>query len=131
VGGPRLAVADRGGIAGVDALDADQVADNLDRLPLQAVVIDRCGHIYAGCCGVACTSPTRCSPVRQHGVKAFPARVKEASAPGPADLPRPRLGPVDSDVTGEGPSMADLAYALLLVGGFALLALMVRGLDAL
>jgi hypothetical protein len=27
--------------------------------------------------------------------------------------------------------MADLAYALLLVGGFALLALMLRGLDAL
>jgi len=26
---------------------------------------------------------------------------------------------------------ADLAYALLLVGGFALLALMLRGLDAL
>jgi hypothetical protein len=31
----------------------------------------------------------------------------------------------------EGPSMADLAYALLIVGGFALLALMLRGLDAL
>jgi len=27
--------------------------------------------------------------------------------------------------------MADLAYALLLVGGFALLALMLRGLDSL
>jgi hypothetical protein len=31
----------------------------------------------------------------------------------------------------EGPSMADLAYVSLLVGGFALLALMLRGLDAL
>jgi len=27
--------------------------------------------------------------------------------------------------------MADLAYALLLIGGFALLALMLRGLDSL
>jgi hypothetical protein len=34
------------------------------------------------------------------------------------------------DVT-EGPPMADLAYALLLGGGFALLALVLRGLDAL
>jgi hypothetical protein len=31
----------------------------------------------------------------------------------------------------EGPPMADLAYALLLGGGFALLALTLRGLDAL
>lgn len=31
----------------------------------------------------------------------------------------------------EGPSMADLIYALLLVGGFALLALTLRGLDSL
>jgi hypothetical protein len=31
----------------------------------------------------------------------------------------------------KGPSMADLAYALLLVGGFALLALMLRGLASL
>ena len=35
--------------------------------------------------------------------------------------PRPR----------EGVPMADLAYALLLITGFALLVLMVRGLDAL
>lgn len=28
-------------------------------------------------------------------------------------------------------TMADLAYALLLVGGFALLALVLRGLDSL
>jgi hypothetical protein len=32
---------------------------------------------------------------------------------------------------GGGPSMADLAYALLLVGGFAVLLLMVRGLQRL
>ncbi len=34
------------------------------------------------------------------------------------------------DVFG-GFDMADLAYALLLIGGFALLALMLRGLDSL
>jgi hypothetical protein len=32
---------------------------------------------------------------------------------------------------GGGPSMADLAYALLLVGGFAVLLLMMRGLQRL
>ena len=31
----------------------------------------------------------------------------------------------------EGPRMADLAYVLLIIGGFALLALTVRGLDSL
>lgn len=31
----------------------------------------------------------------------------------------------------EEPTMADLAYVLLIIGGFALLALTVRGLDAL
>jgi hypothetical protein len=45
-------------------------------------------------------------------------------------LARPRLGVVALSLT-EGPPMADLAYALLLVGGFALLALTLRGLDAL
>jgi hypothetical protein len=32
---------------------------------------------------------------------------------------------------GGGPGMADLAYALLLIGGFALLLLMMRGLQRL
>jgi hypothetical protein len=57
--------------------------------------------------------------VRQGSVGARPAR-------GPATETRI----VVSDAP-EGPLMADLAYALLLVGGFALLALMLRGLDAL
>ena len=38
-GGAGLAVPDRGRVAGVDALDADQVADDLDRLPLQKGVL--------------------------------------------------------------------------------------------
>ena len=70
------------------------------------------------------------TPNRQHGVKTSVARVKEPSERGPRGVPRPRLVALSHDVT-EGPPMADLAYALLLGGGFALLALVLRGLDAL
>ena len=67
---------------------------------------------------------------RQDGVKTSAACVKEASARGPRGVPAAETRTVVSDAP-EGPPMADLAYALLLVGGFALLALMLRGLDAL
>ena len=70
------------------------------------------------------------TPNRQDGVKTSAACVKEASARGPRGSPRPRLGPLSRTHRKDHP-MADLAYALLLVGGFALLALMLRGLDAL
>jgi hypothetical protein len=57
-------------------------------------------------------------------------RVKDASDHVPPGVPAAETRAVDPTHTG-GPPMADLAYALLLVGGFALLALMLRGLDAL
>jgi hypothetical protein len=69
------------------------------------------------------------TPNRQDGVKTSAACVKEASARGPRGVPAAETRAVVSDAP-EGPPMADLAYALLLVGGFALLALMLRGLDA-
>jgi len=68
---------------------------------------------------------------RQHGVKASAARVKEASAHGPAGLPPAETRSRRLERLRKDPPMADLAYALLLVGSFALLALTLRGLDAL
>ena len=71
------------------------------------------------------------TPNRQDGVKTWAACVKEASARGPRGVPAAETRTVVSDAPEGPPPMADLAYALLLVGGFALLALMLRGLDAL
>ena len=72
----------------------------------------------------------RAAPARQDRVKTLITRVKEASEHAPPGVPAAETRAVDPH-TREGPPMADLAYALLLVGGFALLALMLRGLDAL
>ena len=71
----------------------------------------------------------RAAPARQDRVKTLITRVKEASEHAPPGVPAAETRPLTH--TREGPPMADLAYALLLVGGFALLALMLRGLDSL
>ena len=70
------------------------------------------------------------TPNRQDGVQTSAACVEGSVAAPAARGPRGRTRAVVSDAP-EGPPMADLVYALLLVGGFALLALMLRGLDAL
>ena len=70
------------------------------------------------------------TPNRQGGVRASAACVKEPSLHGPRGVPAAETRAVALYLT-EGPPMADLAYALLLAGGFALLALTLRGLDAL
>jgi hypothetical protein len=84
-------------------------------------------HVRTTRAGPCQATPT---PNHQHGVKTSSGRVKEPSARGPARCRRAETQIVVSDAP-EGPPMADLAYALLLVGGFALLALMLRGLDSL